>query len=587
MSKLNFDNTRQPKILNLLLQSETAITASYIANYLSVSTRLVRYEIKALKQKCMHLGCEIQAKPREGYRLIGNRDQLMAVIKQTMGELLPFANTGTKDKFVREQLILRHLISRNTIVSVNEIMTTFSISRQTLFQDINRANETIEPYNLEMKYIPYQGIHLYGTETRKRMLLARETAFFKIDQLLPHIRRQLPHISFSIDALLPIVTQDFGVSVSQVELFNLYVHIMVQAFRIFNHNGVDASDVQITDYLHSKYTYIAQSFIQNHFPSITYSEAELDYLISLIHASGIGSDTMLETAATLLESIESDTGITFPDTMRTQLGKFLVPMIIKAKNHFSSTPIRVREIKRLKPLSIELAYRISEHVNAIMGISIFYNDICALAFIVDQNLVLDSSNVVIVSLSIGELLSQGILIKLEQRYPQFCFKYMELYETRPEDLENCAFIISDTTFNHQKKFIPIDIILSEQSIRRIDTFIQSRNLIRYQTLLDDAKVLNYETVDDVLDYIASQYDTSKHYLKKRDATLTYEVNKSCAVVCLFGKSVTQLYRLQKPILWKNEAIDYLCVYASINNHQANYHDVLNFIEIFSNLEREN
>lgn len=584
-----FENSRQPKILYLLANTTTPITAQYIGDYLNISVRAVRYEIQTLKLKCRVFSCEIVAKPRQGYLLIGDRSALVSYLKITLGELYPFANTGTKEKFVREQLILRYLIIQNNTVTIQEVMDEFSFSRQTILDDIIRANETLEPYHMEIEYLPYHGITIHGTETQKRMLLAREVAFLKNDQLIPYIQKELSIHNFKGHDLLRIVTHNFNLHISQVELFNLYTHILVQAFRIFHGHTVSTQEVNITEYHSDTFLSPVHTFVMRFFPNITFDTNEQYYLINLIFASGFSNDTMVETAQVILQQLEHDTHLSYVDKATAHLAYFLVPILIKSKNKISSTPVKVREIKRLKPLSIELSYRMSRIINEMFNLDLFYNDICALAYIVESSVILPRSKHGLVSLSIGWLLSQSVINNLTSRYSQYTFDYVEPFEVRNAVQAQYHFLLTDTHIFDDTIHLPtitIDTILSSNCVQRIDRFIENQRIVNYKMMIENAQPLSLKSVEDVLRYISNIFDTSMQYLQTREETLTYEVNKSCVVICIFSEKPSVLYALDTPLFWKNEAIKHVLVYCVHNNTTLTYDDVINFIEHQTNLDSE-
>ncbi len=583
---IKFQHARQARILNLLMQSTHPLTSQYFARYFNISERIIRYDIQNLKQQLVTYPCHLHSIRGIGYQLEGSIKQLQAEIKKELGDLYYYDNIDTKDKFIREQLILRYLLFKNNIVTTRELISHFYITRATLKEDITRASETIEPYHMKIYFLPYKGVYLEGTEINKRMLLARETAFYKESPLITYIQQELNFIHISFEDFIEYIKQTFHISLSHIEAYNLYNHIWIMFYRIWKGIYVSSEIIQNNQYCQKYIPYI-QKWIHSFQKYLNFPEQELYYLILLILSSGPHDNQYIppHEIQTLVKSLEKQTNVVLGKSFINDLSQLLIPILIKSKNQICSNSVMIREIKKRSPLSIDLAYRLSVLIQDQYHIDLFDNDICSIAYVILRHLHSQKTfqpYTIIVTTSVGKLLSQDLLYKLQSEFPYIRFIYKELYEMNNISLNNVFFIISDTfieTSHLQIPVLKINLMYTKQNILRIGRYISRCEEQISQDILSNLDIINDADTFSFLKKISQQCNLSYSHLLQREQKITFETNHHCVIICDYTKEDKQSRGWYHPkgIYWKNEVIHYF-FYINIFSHTPfHYLDIVNYL----------
>lgn len=582
---IQFHQARQARILNLLMQSSHPLTSQYFASYFNISTRLIRYDIQDLKHQLQHYPCQLLSIKGVGYQLQGDIQKLQLEIKKELGELYYYDNIDTKDKFIREQLILRYILLKNTIVTTKELTEHFYITRATLKEDITRAAETIEPYHMSIHFIPYKGVYLQGSEVNKRMLLARETAFYKNSPLLTYLRKELNFIPFHFEDFIEFIHQHFQIMLSHVEAYNLYIHVWIMFYRVWKHHYVDVSLIKDNP-ICQPYIAIFEQWLSPFTNDFQFPQQEIYYLALLIFSSGPHSyfPHLIDGLSSLISQLEKQTHFTFHQSFYQQLSTLFIPIFIKSQNQICSNSIMIREIKKKSPLSIDLAYRLSAMVKERYHVDLFDNDICAIAYLVFHQLnQIHHRKVqsVIVTTSIGFFLSQDLLFQLQNRFPHVHFIYKELYELHHISLENIIFIISDTFIETRHIFIPIikiNLMYNETNMQRIAKYIALDHQKRSQRILSHLQPLTISHVSDFLHMISVEFGIDEQWLQERENKITFETNKHCVIICDYHPSHHSCgWYHQKGLFYKNAVIHYFFYINILSSQPFDYQDIENYL----------
>lgn len=581
---IKFEQARQARILNLLIQSAQPLTSQYFASYFNISQRLIRYDIQHLKKSIAPYKCEITSIRGTGYILSGEIQQLQQEMKSQLGELYYYDNIDTKDKFIREQLILRYLLLKNKIVTTKELIEQFYITRATLKEDITRAAETIEPYHMTIHQVPYHGVYLAGTETNKRMLLARETAFYKESPLLSFIQNQLDFISFNIKDILIFVRQEFDITLSNIESYNLYVHIWVMFYRIWQ-NFLIEEETLFTEHITKKEVELTKNFLKRYIFWVDIPIKEVYYLVLLIQSSGTSKYSMYSEVSAMIEEVSKDTSLFFDTQLITDISHLLYPIIVKSRNQISSNSIMIREIKKTKPLCIDLAYRFIEKVEKKYQIEVFDNDICSIAYLFLNHFSTENfirNKTIIVTTSVGYLLSKHLLSALTSEFPEIVFEYVELYDIDMYQKDNCILIISDTFIQFTEldvKAIKINLMFTQKDRERIARYIQRSYQHTAKQITDSLSLSLHNDVPSFLKMISETTSFELSWLQQRERKITLETNKSCVIICDYALNSYNFkgWYNEKGIYWKNATIHYFFYINVLHTKKFHYFDLETYI----------
>ncbi|MFV0395145.1 MAG: BglG family transcription antiterminator [Coprobacillaceae bacterium] len=580
---IKFEQARQARILNLLIQSSQPLTSQYFASYFNISQRLIRYDIQHLKRKISPYQCEITSIRGTGYMISGEIENLQKEMKTELGELYYYDNIDTKDKFIREQLILRYLLLNNRTVTTKELIEQFYITRATLKEDINRAVETIEPYHMTIHHTPYKGVFLQGTETNKRMLLARETAFYKESPLLGFIQKELDFVSFKIEEIIIFVKEYFHIILSTVESYNLYVHIWIMIYRIWQNYTIEEETLYI-EYINKEQLELARDFLRKHIYWVDISDKEAYYFTLLILSSGASNQKLYNEANTMITSLSKETDIIFDSQLIDDVSHLLIPIIIKSKNQISSNSIMIREIKKIKPLCIDLSYQLVKKIETKYNISVFDNDICSLAYLFLNHTILPKeikTKKIVITTSIGYLLSKHLIYRLKQEFQDIQFEYLELYEINNYDFTECILIISDTFIESSHlnvRSIKINLMYTQKDIERIARYIHRSYQTTSKNITASLTTISITSVEGILDIISTYANIDINTLLQRETKITFETNKSCAIICDYNNKIeSKGWYSREGIYWKNATIHYFFYINVLHVKPFNYYNIENYI----------
>lgn len=580
---MHFDNYRQIKIVKMLMDSDEPIQCSFFSKYFYVSERMIRDDIKALKSILNEYQVRLLSKRGTGYYLELNGVDLETIIKNSLGSLYYYDNVGVIDKFAREQLLLRYLILSNQSVKPQIIMDEFYISRTTLKKDLERAKETIEHYPIELITEPYKGIYLKGSEVGKRMLLNRETAFYKDKSIFHMLYERIEMNGITIEDLLKFVKFTCHIEISNIELFNLYSHLNIMLLRISQNQFVELEELIYKEYVNEEELLLVKKYLNSYKDFKNIPEAEYIYFYLLIFSSGyhkITRDINNENKVKkLLEHIESDTNISILDSsIIYDLGKLWKSLEIKARNHFSSSPLLIRDIKKYKPLAIELACRFVSYMNIHYHFHPFDNDICTIAYLFQKHAKWrrEPFRILVISAR-GSFFTEGLLLSgLQEHFRKELFSYCDLYDLEKTDLSKIDFLISDISLSNHILNVPVikvDFFKYEKELQAIADMCTYCLKLRIEKELQTTITIEAKCKEEVLHWYTDRFANEQIYndMLQREEMLTYEVNKKIAIICVFLDTNVKSVLVHFPELyWKNAVIEQ-AIFVNLNHDEyGNY-----------------
>lgn len=586
--KLAFENYRQIAIVKLLYEKKAAMRSDELAKYFHVSPRLIRYDINGLKQILSVAGIALIAKRGIGYYLDIKDARIDNMIRASLGTLYFYDHVGVVDKFAREQLILRYMILENRVVKVKELMELFYISRTTLHKDLMRAQDTIEPFRAKLIISPYHGISLEATEISKRMLLDRETAFYKNKDIFAMIQEYIDTKDLSISALANFIRDSFHIEISNIELYNLHAHIQIMLLRIFQGQFVNLDELIYKPYVSEDEVRCVETYLLQAVTFQSFPYAELVYLVLLIKSSGVPCDVhenYINVAKQIIDNVQQEIQMKFAKAqLAVELAQLLYPLELKSRNHISSNPLLIREIKKYKPFTIDIAYRIALHLHDVLDIELFDNDICGLAHIVYHCLIpscIKRKQRYVVISARGRLFCASLLEKLQQEFIDDEISYCDLHDIDNLHNEDYDLMISDISFSSEHIHIPmvkINYFMSSDNIQAIHNCVDELIKQRVMKAITPLKEMKFTSAYDVLSwYVKAYYANSSEALSffmQRESKLTLEVDKKIAVIIDYQKTSIKSDILYIPdgILWKNARIYYVMIVNMRHKKTLAYHD---------------
>lgn len=401
------------------------------------------------------------------------------------------------------------------------------------------------------------------------------------------LRERIERNGINIDDLLQFVKVVCEIEISNIELYNLYSHLNIMLLRISQKQFVTMSELFIEENIKTSDFNKIKSFLDQYQDFHEIPHAEYCYFYLLVCASGYRNNANYDkeveiTRKSFLAIFEEVQNIPLTEALLLDFAKLLKPLEIKARNHFSSSPLLVRDIKKYKPLAIELACRYAMKLDEYYQIHLFDNDICMIAhmcqkYIGEQE---EPFHILVVSAR-GSLFTEGLLMEgLKKKLWNTIFTYCDLYDLESVNMSSYDFLISDSSLVHHAITVPVvkvNFFLYEQSISQILSLCAQCKKQKIKERLCHFISIEAKKKEDVFLWYAKYIDHRELYKEmiQREEMLTYEVDKKIAIICVFLPEHIESVVVEFPELyWKNAWI----TQAVFVNYHAPHHGAYGQIE---------
>lgn len=216
-------NKKEIRLIKLLLQRPEWLSANYLAEALSISTRTVRNYITRINQSCTY---EIIQSSRSGYKIV-EALQLEDILAQIKPEV-----ATPKDRLN----YLMNLLIQNQSVDYFEVAENLFVSIPTIEKDIIRLRKKLADYHLK---IIKQGqlLHMSGDEASFRKLASSmlEDEALQNVQSTNYIQSIFPEIP--VDKIQKIVVERLSsqhIYVNGYAINSLLLHIVIAVNRLLH-----------------------------------------------------------------------------------------------------------------------------------------------------------------------------------------------------------------------------------------------------------------------------------------------------------------------------------------------------------------
>ncbi|WP_086314203.1 BglG family transcription antiterminator [Candidatus Enterococcus palustris] len=159
---------REIKILLLLLDLEDSATTKELAETFHVSVRTIKYDLENVRDWFKEQNVVLQTRRNKGIWLeIPDSERL--TLKNEIIEVERFETYPDQELRVN-QLIFRLLLAEKSLTS-QELADDLQVSRNTIVSDLDRVEELIQVYSLELIRQSRQGFSITGEESKIRLLM--------------------------------------------------------------------------------------------------------------------------------------------------------------------------------------------------------------------------------------------------------------------------------------------------------------------------------------------------------------------------------------------------------------------------------
>ncbi|MBP1046790.1 transcription antiterminator [Enterococcus sp. BWM-S5] len=178
---------REINILLMLLDLENSITTKELAEAFSVSVRTIKYDLENVRAWFQERNISLQTRRNKGVWLeLPDSERL--TLKNEILEVDRF-ETYPDQELRMNQLIFHLILSKDHLTS-QELADELQVSRNTILKDLDRLEEFIQRYELQLDRQSRRGFFIHGEESKIRLLMEyisqKEITEYDIYQIMSH-----------------------------------------------------------------------------------------------------------------------------------------------------------------------------------------------------------------------------------------------------------------------------------------------------------------------------------------------------------------------------------------------------------------
>ena len=167
-------------ILDMLLNSEEAVSGNAIADFLNSSLKTIKKEIDELNFLCRENGCEIISKVGTGYEISVTDNELFLHFKEDVVNIALNHYYYFDDQQERLHYIARRFLTGRSIY-INDLAYECSVSESTIRRDMPLIRELFAEYKLYLANRTNKGMSLEGDEWHIRMAFLNEDFIYNFN----------------------------------------------------------------------------------------------------------------------------------------------------------------------------------------------------------------------------------------------------------------------------------------------------------------------------------------------------------------------------------------------------------------------
>lgn len=527
---------RHTKLLQLLSKEEY-ISGKEISEFLNVSIRTVRSDIRCLNENYL-LDSQIQSNNRLGYKVIGN----MSIFK----------SNNDMDFEHRAFLILQLLKTKNEWATYQEIGDSIWFSPQTIATDLLKISETIgrNNYNLTLKTEPFSGIQLVGCEMDKRLLLAsfvtknfatRQEFQNEITNLFQQWLSQ--NFITSVFHTLNEIINEYQIIVEDDAWSVLVSHLLIQQ-TYFSISPIPSHELQLSrNYEAFDETTLAKDILYriSNLPQEQIKEQEIQYLVlqllglKILKTNTRPSQKLDETVEQAILKVGNHYGYELLTDNRLLKGlkSHLEKMIVPLRFNVSIQNQFLTRIKSDYIQAYQMAAMFSELLNQKLGLSIPEEEIGYITLHIESSI--ERFNTLSIKIGLAhtqsEVISTLMKQKIEKNFHQV--QVIDIYSWKNSDdlPEDISLIISSQpiTIPHKKTLVVNEFLQSEDLLKIKQN--TTPNVIKKYTDHEKFVYLHEDSKHSLLEKMVHHFHLQHHLdgILDRENLSTTEIGNKVAV----------------------------------------------------------
>ncbi|MDL0434905.1 MULTISPECIES: BglG family transcription antiterminator [unclassified Niallia] len=390
---------RTGNLLKQLMAAEDLITSEQLSRVLHVTSRTIRNDMKELESLLAANGAKIKSVRGQGYKLVIESDQLFRKFLQESfhkgkDDIIPTLKGG------RVHYIINRLLLTDKNLKLEDLAEELFISKSTIQNDLKEVKELLLVYDLKVEKTGNSGLRIKGDEVNLRFCMSEYLFNRKLDQTELTYDPAALLVNEELAAIRNIILEeirDAGITLSDISLNNLVVHIAIACKRIREGNYISAIPKEKNEILKEKEYAVSEKIVRTieEELNVAFPETEIAYIA--IHLLGtkllthheltdgevlefIDESIMDLTKKILAETDEKmDLGIKEDRELFTGLSLHLKPAINRFRYKMNLRNPLLDDIKSNYPIPFEAGVVAAGVINKELGYDIHENEIAFLA----------------------------------------------------------------------------------------------------------------------------------------------------------------------------------------------------------------
>ncbi|WP_239734645.1 BglG family transcription antiterminator [Mammaliicoccus sp. G-M28] len=499
---------REIEILSYLSQRRNEfVKSSEIATMLQLSDRTIRKYVKTLKPEVEKNGATLIAKQGYGYQLkIDLMIEFENFLKRYLSKNGP-EQENINDSKDRQYYILNLLLFNKVSITIEQLSEQLYISRSTVSQDIASIKNIIAQYNLGIVSKQQHGIAIEGDERDKRHFIMD---YFLGNHFFHSINKYFQEtpllLQINMEELVIIVvdeTRESKVYLSDYILQNLVLHLGLMIRRLLD--GYSLKTITSNEEVLTENELSVARKILNRVEriyKISFPEEEAKYISLHIMTKGSqlqnqdAQSDLSQRVSKILNKIEKDLG--FPMSSDSQLLYGLVthlePLIKRIQNKFHLENPILHDIKAQNESSLTMTKTYFGELEELKNQEVSDGEWAYLTLhllaAIEKYYQREKLNVLVICAT-GYGSAQMLKVRAEREFSlqMNIVDVISYYEITDEKLEHIDLIISSidlSTIVFKVPVIQVNVLLNEQDIKKINTFIHHHdNKFSYNDALEE------------------------------------------------------------------------------------------------------
>lgn len=598
------------KVIELLLKNTKPLSIDFIAETLKVSNKTIRNDFPKIEQFISAANLKLTKKPGVGIIIEGSDEKKLELVK-SIKDCVSYVEPYSPED--RVNYILKTLFMSKMSITMKELSESLYVSRVTLQKDLEKVQEWLSRFELNLRRKPNYGIDIIGSEENWRKaianLLANNKGYDELKELLydeyegkidyKSISKLKELVNIDYRLLEKIVTEaeaKLKFNFSDEAFVSLIMHIAISIKRLKEGKDIKLAQDMLKSLNQNDEYEIAQK-IANDIESafkIRLPESEIGYI--LLHILG----------TKLLEGKSDNINIDFESQGKDELAVIMAKEIINTAQRalhisFSSDKQLLNGlILHLRPTINRLKYGLTLRNPILREIKENYIDIYGAAWMTSTvferylGITMPEEEIGYICLHLAASVernknplktlivcasgigtSQFIAARLERSFRQLdIVDVISIIELKHRKLQDIDIVISTVPIEVNKPLLMISPMLNQNDIRRMERFLDNvsnkgwedsakdsfveKSLIIKKNLSENKEALIKDLCTPLLNlnYIKEQFIESVLEREKINSTA---IGRGIAIPHgspeFVNCSRLIVSILEKPITWGDEKVD--------------------------------